>query len=85
MVTSNKKLAIHQALTEAQIKQYYMDHKVKFITVKEVVSFTKQIIKAAKIKPLKETLKDTKVAIDSLPDNSVKANKRTIYKIIKVL
>lgn len=40
---------------------------------------------AAKTKSLKQSLKNTKIVIESLPDNSLKAEKRAIYKIAKIL
>lgn len=40
---------------------------------------------AAKTKSLKQSLKDTKIVTESLPDNPLKAEKRAINKIVKIL
>lgn len=85
LVTSIKRQSIHQALTEAQIKQYNKVHKSKFMISQEIVLFAKKIMDAAKTKSLKQSLKNTKIVIESLPDNSLKAEKRAIYKIAKIL
>lgn len=81
LVTSSKKQAVRQALSNTQIKQHRSEKRAEFKTDQEVVKFVKNFMKASEDKPLMNALKDTEAPTKALRNGtSLTLLKQAVYK-----
>ncbi|KAI8883431.1 hypothetical protein K501DRAFT_333340 [Backusella circina FSU 941] len=83
LATTNTSHAIYEVLSKKQRKKYISDYKSRMNIATEVSSVTKDVLKHAKNKTLKDTVKDAKAKLGSADGKSKKITKKVI-KVCKI-